>query len=113
GAPPPRLLRYSFDLAIDTVLFYAEAPGRYTLSYGGVPAAAPDAGRQEARSAPAGVDAAWVPPGPEEEARQPALPAAAAPGAMLSARHFRVSWPVTADDQAAGDLGHPAPPERD
>src|SRR5205807_1178121 len=42
GDPPPRLLGHSFDLAIDTVLFYAETPGRYTLSYGGVPPAAPD-----------------------------------------------------------------------
>jgi hypothetical protein len=111
GDPPPRLLRHSFDLAIDTVLFYAEAPGRYTLSYGGVPPAAPEAGRQEARSAAAGVDAAWVSPGPEEETRQPALPAAAAPGAVLSTRRFRVSWPVTAGAAAAGDLVRLALPD--
>jgi Protein of unknown function (DUF3999) len=111
GDPPPRLLGHSFDLAIDTVLFYAETPGRYTMSYGGVPSAAPDAGRLDARPATAGVDAAWVPPGPEEETRQPALPAAAAPGAGLSPRRFRVSWLVTAAGAATGDLVRLALPD--
>ena len=101
--PPPRLLSHSFDLAVDTVLFYAEAPGRFVLSYGGVPT--PEGGVQrDASSVSAGVDPAWIDPGPEEESRQPSLPAAAAPGAPLSGEKFRASWPLAASDAATGSL---------
>jgi hypothetical protein len=111
GDPPPRLLRHSFDLAVDTVLFYAEAPGRYTLSYGGLPSPGPASGQQESRSVAAGVEAAWVAPGPEEEARLPPLPAAAAPGARISGERFRASWPVAASGAAPGDLVRLALPD--
>jgi hypothetical protein len=110
GDPAPRLLGHSVDLAVDTVLFYAEAPGRYMLSYGGVPspggAALPDA-----RSVAAGVEAAWIEPGPEDEARTAPLPAAAAPGAALSRERFRAAWAVTAAGAAAGDLVRLALPD--
>jgi Protein of unknown function (DUF3999) len=107
--PPPRLLSHSVDLAVDTVLFYAEAPGRYTLSYGGLPSPAPAAG-QDDRSAAAGVEAAWIVPGPEEQARLPPLPSAAAPGARLPAARFRASWPVVST-AAPGDLVRLALPD--
>ncbi len=110
----PRLLSHSFDLAVETVLFYAEAPGRYTLSYGGMPAppagagasgsGASGSGQPEARSVAAGVEAAWVPPGPEQPGRPLTLPAAAALGASLSTGRFRASWAVAATGAAAGDL---------
>jgi hypothetical protein len=109
--PPPRLLAHSFDLAVDTVLFYAEAPGRYTLSYGGVPSPGPGAAQPDARSAAAGVEAAWIVPGPEEEARMAPLPAAAAPGATLSRERFRAAWSVSAGGAAAGDLVRLALPD--
>jgi hypothetical protein len=111
GDPPPRLLRHTFDLAVDTVLFYAEAPGRYTLSYGGLPSPGPAGGQVESRSMAAGVEAAWVAPGPEEEAWLPPLPAAAALGARISGERFRASWPVAASGAAPGDLVRLALPD--
>jgi hypothetical protein len=104
--PPPRLLSHSFDLAVDTVLFYAEVPGRYVLSYGGIPAPGPAGGQAqpEARSVAAGVDAAWILPGPEEPPRPAPLPPAAAPGATLSRGRFHATWAVAAGGAAAGDL---------
>jgi hypothetical protein len=101
--PRPRLLSHSFDLAVETVLFYAETGGRYVLSYGGAPAGEGSAAPPEGRSVAAGVDAAWVVPGAEEEGRLGPLPAAAAPGAKLPAERFRASWVVMAS-AAAGDL---------
>ncbi|MBV8199384.1 MAG: DUF3999 family protein [Acidobacteria bacterium] len=109
--PAPRLLGHSIDLAVDTVLFYAETPGRYTLSYGGVPSPGPGAAQPDARSVAAGVEAAWIVPGPEEEARMAALPAAAAPGATLSRERFRAAWSVSAAGAAAGDLVRLALPD--
>jgi hypothetical protein len=132
--PAPRLLNHSFDLAVDTVLFYAEAPGRYTLSYGGAPASA-DAGggggssasgsaagggaasaagageQRDAQSVAAGVEATWVAPGPEDEGKPAPLPAAA-PGAPLAAgQRFRAVWPVAASGAVAGDLVRLALPD--
>jgi hypothetical protein len=109
--PPPRLLSHSFDLAVETVLFYAETPGRYTLSYGGAPAGGVGAGQTEARSVAAGVEAAWISPGPEEEGQLAPLPAAAAPGAVLGSRRFRSSWAVKASGATAGDLVRLALPD--
>jgi len=111
--PPPRLLGHSFDLAVDTVLFHAEASGRYTLFYGGVPSPGPGAAQPDARSVAAGVEAAWIVPGPEEEARTAPLPAAAAPGAALSVPRgrFRAAWAVIAGGAAAGDLVRLALPD--
>jgi hypothetical protein len=111
GEPAPRLLGHSVDLAVDTVLFYAETPGRYVLSYGGVPSPGAGAAQPDARSVAAGVEAAWIEPGPEEEARSAPLPAAAAPGAALSRERFRASWAVTAAGAAAGDLVRLALPD--
>lgn len=102
--PPPRLLSHSFDLAVDTVLFYAEAPGRYVLSYGGIPVPGPGGAQPEARSVAAGVEAAWIVPGPEEPPRPAPLPAAASPGATLSRERFRAAWAVVASGAAGGDL---------
>lgn len=109
GEPAPRLLGHSVDLAIDTVLFYAETPGRYVLSYGGVPSPGAGATQPDARAVAAGVEAAWIEPGPEE-ARPAPLPAAAAPGAALSQR-FRASWAVIAAGAVAGDLVRLALPD--
>jgi Protein of unknown function (DUF3999) len=111
GDPAPQLRVHSFDLAVETVMFYAESPGRYTLSYGGAPAAQPGSSQPEARSVAAGVEAAWIDPGPEETGRPAPLPAAAAPGARLAAERFRVSWVVTATGAAAGDLVRLALPD--
>jgi Protein of unknown function (DUF3999) len=101
--PRPRLLSHSFDLAVETVLFYAETAGRYTLSYGGAPEAASGGGPPEGRSVAAGVEAAWIVPGAEEEGRIGPLPVTTAAGARLPAERFRASWVVTAA-AAAGDL---------
>ena len=111
GAAAPRLLRHSFDLAVDTVLFYAETPGRYTLSYGGVPPPGPGAAQPDASSVAAGVEAAWIVPGPEEEARPAPLPAAAVPGAGLGGERFRAVWAVTAGGAAPGDMVRLALPD--
>jgi len=111
GEPAPRLLGHSVDLAVDTVLFYAEAPGRYVLSYGGVPSPGAGAAQPGARSVAAGVEAAWIEPGPEEEARPAPLPAAAAAGAALPRERFRASWAVTAAGAAPGDLVRLALPD--
>jgi hypothetical protein len=111
GDPAPRLLAHSFDLAVDTVLFYAAAPGRYTLTYGGIPAPGPAAAQPNAAAVAAGVEAAWVLPGPEEEVRMAPLPAAAAPGAILSRERFRAAWAVTAAGAAPGDLVRLALPD--
>ncbi|MBV8201109.1 MAG: DUF3999 family protein [Acidobacteria bacterium] len=110
GDPAPRLLGHSFDLAVDTVLFYAETPGRYTLSYGGVPSPGPAASQPDARSVAAGVEAAWIAPGPEEQARTAPLPAAG-PGAPLPRERFRAAWAVTAAGAAPGDLVRLALPD--
>ncbi|HYO13947.1 MAG TPA: DUF3999 family protein, partial [Thermoanaerobaculia bacterium] len=56
----PRLVGYSVDLAVRTVLFQAGETGRYTLAYGG----AARAGDRRAEP-PAGAEAAWVEAGPE------------------------------------------------
>jgi hypothetical protein len=101
--PRPRLLSHSFDLAIETVTFYAETSGRYTLSYGGAPAAESDGAPPEGRVLAAGAEAAWIAPGAEEEGHLGPLPAAAAPGAKLPAERFRASWAVVAN-AAAGEL---------
>jgi len=111
GEPAPRLLGHSVDLAVDTVLFYAETPGRYVLSYGGVPSPGAGAAQPDARSVAAGVETAWIEPGPEEEARTAPLPAATAPGAPLSRERFRAAWAVTAAGAAAGDLVRLALPD--
>jgi hypothetical protein len=108
---PPRLLSHSFDLAVDTVLFYAEVPGRYVLSYGGIPTPGAAGAQPEARSVAAGVEAAWIVAGPEEPPRPSPLPAAAAPGATLSRERFRAAWAVTAAGAAAGDLVRLALPD--
>jgi hypothetical protein len=108
--PLPRLLGHSFDVAVDTLLFHAEAPGRYTLSYGGVPLPGKGAAQPDAKSVAAGVEAAWIVPGPEEEARTAPLPAAA-PGATLAREGFRAAWAVTAGGAAAGDLVRLALPD--
>ncbi len=93
------------------MLFYAAAPGRYTLSYGGVPSPGTGAAQPDAKSVAAGVEAAWIVPGPEEEARTAPLPAAAAPGATLAREGFRAAWAVTAGGAAAGDLVRLALPD--
>jgi hypothetical protein len=110
GEPAPRLLGHSFDLAVDTVLFYAETPGRHTLSYGGVPSPGAGAAQPDAKSVAAGVEAAWTEPGPEEQARTAPLPAAA-PGAALPRERFRAAWAVTAAGAAPGDLVRLALPD--
>jgi hypothetical protein len=101
---PPRLLTHSFELAVDTVLFYAEVPGRYVLSYGGIPAAGPGGAQPDAGSVAAGVDAAWIVPGPEQPPRPAPLPAAAAPGATISRKRFHAAWAVVTGGAAPGDL---------
>src|SRR6202043_4025072 len=85
--------------------------GRYVLSYGGVPSPGAGAAQPDASSVAAGVEAAWIEPGPEEEARSAPLPAAAAPGAALSRERFRASWAVMAAGAVAGDLVRLALPD--
>jgi hypothetical protein len=104
GDPPPRLLSHSFDLAVETVMFYAETAGRFTLSYGGAPAKAVSETPPDGRPLAAAGDAAWVTPGPEEAGRLAPLPAAAALGAKLVTGRFHAAWAVTAANAAPGDL---------
>jgi hypothetical protein len=96
---PPRLASYGADLAVQTVLFEAGGPGRYTLAYGG-------AGRSRRAEPPSAVEAAWLEAGPEREGEIPPLPAGAtAPGAPLQdRRRFAASWRVIAPSAQPGDL---------
>ncbi|HET9210335.1 MAG TPA: DUF3999 family protein, partial [Thermoanaerobaculia bacterium] len=96
----PRLAAWGVDLTAPTVLFRANAAGRYTLAYGG-------ARQPEPRSAepPAGVRPLWVEPGPESEHGLPALPAVAtAPGVRLSVRRTAASWRIAAPSARPGLL---------
>ena len=102
GSPqgPPRLLSWGVELTVQTVLFHAEQPGRYTLAYGGSP-------RTDTRRAepPAGAEAAWLEAGAEIEHAPPALPAAAtAPAVRLGNRRLAASWRVVAPAARPGFL---------
>ncbi|HXO21250.1 MAG TPA: DUF3999 family protein [Thermoanaerobaculia bacterium] len=102
AAPPPLLKSFGVELAVETVLFYAEEPGSYTLAYGaatGVRAAAPSRPREPAE------DVAWLTPGPEQEHLPPSLPAAAtAPGNRLGDVRFEAAWKVAAPGAVPGGL---------
>ena len=96
----PRLVSYSVDLAVRTVLFQASEAGRYTLAYGG----AARAGDRRAEP-PAGAEAAWVEAGPEQVHAPPPLPpSVTAPGAVLANRSFTSRWRVLAPAAQPGDL---------
>jgi hypothetical protein len=96
----PRLAGWGVDLAVPTVLFRADAAGRYTLAYGG--ARQPETRRPEP---PAGGHPLWVEPGPESEHGLPVLPAVAtAPGARLSERKTAAAWRVAAPSARPGFL---------
>jgi hypothetical protein len=102
GSPQPDLKGWSAELAVATALFHAEAPGIYTLAYGGS-----SAGRKELpRSARATAEeAAWLSPGPEEEHAPPPLPAPAVePGAPLGETRFATSWKIAAPEARPGSL---------
>jgi hypothetical protein len=100
GETPPRLAAWGADLAVQTALFRAEEPGRYTLAYGG---GAPAESRPA--SPPAGVEIAWLEAGPEREHPLPPLPATVtAPGIALGDRGFSGSWTVIAPSAKPGDL---------
>lgn len=99
GETPPRLAAWGADLAVQTALFRAEEPGRYTLAYGGAAAAGRPA------SPPPGVETAWLEAGPEREHPLPPLPApATAPGVALGDRGFSSSFRVIAPSAKPGDL---------
>jgi hypothetical protein len=96
----PSLAAWGADLAVQTALFRAEEPGRYTLAYGG---GAPAKSRPA--SPPPGVEIAWLEVGPEREHPLPSLPASVtAPGMPLRDRGFSRSWNVIAPSAKPGDL---------
>lgn len=102
GSEAPRLVGYAVDLAVQTVLFRAEEPGRYTLAYGGGLSDAD--GRRGGFDPPAvGEEEAWLDAGPERERPAAPLPAGA-PGAPLGAGRLRGSWSVLASSARPGDL---------
>ncbi|HKH46812.1 MAG TPA: DUF3999 family protein [Thermoanaerobaculia bacterium] len=97
GVEAPRLAGYAVDLAVQTVLFRAEEPGRYTVTYGG-------AARRGGFDPPAaGEEEAWLDAGPERERPAAPLPAGA-PGAPLGTGRFRGSWRILAPAARPGDL---------
>lgn len=98
----PRLATYAVDLAVQTVLFHAEEPGKHTLAYGGVTLA----GLRRAEPPPAGTRTIWLEPGPESERGLPDLPAAAtAPSVRLGeSRRLAGSWRVAAPAAKPGSL---------
>jgi len=96
----PRLVGWGADLTVQTVLFRADAAGRYTLAYGGARR------RASQRAAPpfAG-NASWVEPGPEKAHELPFLPlAATAPAVRLTERRLAGSWRVAAPGAKPGSL---------
>ncbi|HEV8582270.1 MAG TPA: hypothetical protein VGX68_24635 [Thermoanaerobaculia bacterium] len=102
GSPqaPPRLVSWGVELSVQTVLFRAEAAGRYTLGYGGAPRL--EAGRTDL---PAGAEAVWLEPGAEIEHALPSLaPAATAPAVRLGNRRRTASWRVIAPAARPGLL---------
>jgi hypothetical protein len=90
SAVTPRLVSYGIDLTVQTLLFKAEDPGRYTLAYGGGPPR-----RGGALPAPASVAAQWREAGVEAEHAPPAVPAAA-PAVPLGTRRLKAAWRVVA-----------------
>jgi hypothetical protein len=97
----PRLATYGVDLDLQTVLFQADSPGKYTLAYGGAP-------RAEARRTPpppVGVQTIWLEPGPESEHGLSPLPAAAtAPSVRLAVGRLAASWRIAAPSVKPGTL---------
>lgn len=94
----PRVAAYAVDLAEPTVSFQAPGPGRYLLAYGGI-GSGPESTR---RRHPAGAQALWLPPGPEQKGEPPRLPAG--PAAPLDRIRFSNAWDVSAPDAEPGDL---------
>jgi len=96
----PRLAGWGAELTVQTVLFRADAAGRYVLAYGGARRRA----SQRAESPFAGRTL-WVEPGPESAHELPFLPlAATAPSVRLSERRLAGSWRVTAPGAKPGSL---------
>ena len=96
----PRLVGWGAELTVQTVLFRADAAGRYILAYGGARR------RASQRAAPpfAG-NALWVEPGPERAHELPFLPlAATAPAVRLTERRLAGSWRVAAPGAKPGSL---------
>ena len=101
-AARPRLAAYGVDLTVQTVLFQAEEPGKYTLAYGGAP-------RVETRrtAPPLGVQPVWLEAGAEKEHGLPALPpAATAPAVRLASGRLAASWRIAAPSAKPGSLVH-------
>ncbi len=98
----PRLASYGVDLTVQTVLFQAAEPGRYTLAYGGAPP-----GRTRRPGPPLGVRPVWLEAGAESEHGLPALPpAATAPAVRLASGRLAASWRVAAPAAKPGLLVH-------
>jgi hypothetical protein len=96
----PRLAGWGAELTVQTVLFRADAAGRYILAYGGARRRA----SQRAES-PFTGRTLWVEPGPESAHELPFLPlAATAPSVRLSERRLAGSWRVTAPGAKPGSL---------
>jgi len=103
----PRLLGWRVDLAVQTVLFQADEPGRYTLAYGGAvrrDVRDRDRDRDHAGEPAEGIEIAWIAAGPERDHPVPPLPDAGAPGAPLGRLRFESSWAVAAPTAKPGDL---------
>jgi hypothetical protein len=98
GESAPLLASYGVDLAVPTLLFAADGPGRYTVAYGGLPRR----DRREGARAPSGAGIAWLEMGPEREQKPPPLPST--PGPSLARIRFAASWPVAAPTAEPGDL---------
>jgi hypothetical protein len=108
GGAGPALRSFRTELAAETVLFYAEQPGSYTLAYGGGGVGAAPRGRPAQRSAATPESpgmVAWLSPGAEEEHPPPGLPAAAVePGNPLGEVRFAISWKLAAPEARPGTL---------
>jgi hypothetical protein len=100
SAAAPRLASYGIELTVQTVLFRAEEPGRYTLAYGGSPRRA-----EPGPAGPTGVEPVWLEAGAEVEHVPPPLPATAtAPGVRLATGRLKATWRVVAPSARPGSL---------